>query len=490
LSSFFRRFLVPDLALILAAITVLYCLTSFNGMQQLFRDSDTGWHIRNGETVLETSTVPYTESYSFSKPSQPWFAWEWLADCIMAKAHSWDGLRGVFFLYAMVLGTVTWLWFQLLWATKTWFIVGAVSTWVMLSTTNIHWLARPHLMGWIFLLLAVLMAEHASNRIDLKYAALVFVLGCLWANIHASFFLGAGIFFLYAAEKWLRNDVGWKPLALFSFLALASSFVNPYGWHVHEHIINYLMDKELISHIGEFQSFNFHNEGAGALVVCLLLAATGISLNLIEGRWARAALCLILFIGALRSARGLPLVALIALPLALSAMCSTLEKIPFFAGIATYNRNLRSMDSGFRGWALMPIIFGILVFVGRSNLFANSAGFPEDLYPVKLSSQIQSLPADARLFSTDAMGGYLIYRFAGRRKVFFDGRSDYYGSEFLTDYLLIPATKPGWWKQWERWNFTHALVPKDSSLIEFLPLKGWRQIGKDETAILFEKGSQ
>jgi len=489
LSQTLRRWFVPDIAFILSAITMIYCMASFSGMQTLFRDTDTGWHIRNGEQVLASGAVPYTEPYSFSKPGGPWFAWEWLSDCLMAQAHLWDGMRGVFFLYLVVVGIVSWLWFQLVWTTKSLFLVGAAATWVMLTTCNIHWLARPHLFGWVFLLLAVLAAEHAPSAIDLKFLAAVAFGSVLWANMHGSFFLGIAIFLLYAAEKFVKRDSGWIALALAGTVALLASFVNPYGWHVHQHIIQYLQDKELLSRVGEFQTFNFHVEGAEALVIGMILTAAGISLNALQGNYARSVLCLLMFAGALRSARGLPLMALIGLPLALGAICRALEDIPQLRSFIKYNNNLRNTELGFRGWALMPIFIAGMFVVSRSPMFAAPAGFPKEAFPVEIAEQVETLPPDARLFSTDKFGGYMIYRFAGRRKVFFDGRSDYYGSQFMKDYLLIPDLRPGWEAQFNRWNFTHALVPKESSLGEMLTMKGWRQIGKDSTAILFEKGS-
>ena len=177
-SSSLRKWLIPDIALVLSAITMLYCLTSFGGMQQMFRDSDSGWHIRNGERVLASGQLPQADPFSFSKPGEAWFAWEWLADCTMAKAHQWDGLRGVFFLYVGVLGLVSWLWFRLLWTVNTWFIVGAASTWVMLTTSNIHWLARPHLFlssawgtGLSATVRAKLKSSSTSRNASLKSAA-------------------------------------------------------------------------------------------------------------------------------------------------------------------------------------------------------------------------------------------------------------------------------------------------------------------------------
>ncbi|WP_031499169.1 hypothetical protein [Bryobacter aggregatus] len=495
--SWVRRWFIPDIAFLLTTIILLYCLTSFNGMQMLFRDSDTGWHIRNGEVVLATAQVPHTEPYSFSKPGGAWFAWEWLADCSMAIAHQWDGLRGVYFLYLAVLGAVTWLWFQLMWTLGVWFIPTCLATWIMLTACNIHWLARPHLYGWVFLLLAALAAERGPEKLKWTHLSGVFLLGVLWANIHGSFFLGAAILYLYAGEAFLRLQARWKTLAAWATAATLGSFVNPYGWHVHEHIVRYLSDKELLSHVGEFQSFNFFVDGAEAITLGMVMVGAGIALNCMQGHWARGILCTVLFAGALRSARGIPLMALVGLPLALSAICQAIaeardlpERIAKLRdSMLQYNTNLRNFDRNFKGYALMPVVLVLLVLAGRSALFPQGAGFPVDVFPEKLAAQIAALPADARIFTSDRFGGWILYRYAGQRKVFFDGRSDYYGAKFSKDYLLLPEARPGWEPYWKQWNFTHALVPKDNALNEVLPLKGWRQIGKDDTALLYEKPS-
>ncbi len=474
---------------------MIYCLTSFGGMQSFFRDSDSGWHIRNGERVLATGQVPVTEPYSFSKPGGDWFAWEWLADLTMAKAHQWDGPRGVFFLYLAVLAVVSWLWFQLSWAAGVWFLPACVGTWIMLTTCTIHWLARPHLYGWLFLLVAVLWAEDASRKASPQWMAAVALLGVLWANMHASFFLGIAVFGLYGLEAFAKKQAHWRTLWIWSAILAAASFVNPYGWHVHAHIVQYLRNKELLSKVGEFQSFNFHIDGAEAIVLAMVLAAAGVTLNIAQGYWSRGILSLVLFVGALRSARGLPLVALVAVPLAIGALCRAFQQAQLEGRFAKmrdefvqYNLNLRKLDGQFTGLALAPIVFAALVLIGRSSLFSAPAGFQADTFPVGLSQAVSKLPAEARLYSSDKYGGYLIYRFAGERKVFFDGRSDYYGAQFLNEYLLIPEAKPGWEAQWARWNFTHALVPKDSAISLWLPVKGWKKIGEDKVALLFEKG--
>ena len=70
-----RKWLAPDLAMTFALVTLFSLFYIFGGAHTLFGDTDTGWHILNGETILSAGHLPHTDPYSFSKPDQPWIAW-------------------------------------------------------------------------------------------------------------------------------------------------------------------------------------------------------------------------------------------------------------------------------------------------------------------------------------------------------------------------------------------------------------------------------
>ena len=99
---------------------------------------------------------------------------------------------------------------------------------------------------------------------------------------------------------------------------------------------------------------------------------------------------------------------------------------------------------------------------------------------------MEKLPAGARILASDGFGGYLIYRFDGARKVFFDGRSDFYGADFLKEYLVLIAAKPGWQAVVSSYGFTHALLPKASALNAALRQAGWTTLYSDDVAALLE----
>jgi hypothetical protein len=96
------------------------------------------------------------------------------------------------------------------------------------------------------------------------------------------------------------------------------------------------------------------------------------------------------------------------------------------------------------------------------------------------------IPAGARLFAPDKYGGYLIYRSGGAIKVFFDGRSDLYGAEFLEKYSRLVQLRPGWRTYWDSFHFSHALIPQDAPLREALESAGWGRLYGDSTCALLE----
>ena len=76
---------------------------AFGGRNTLFGDTDSGWHIRNGERILLTGTLPHADPWSFSRPGQPWVAWEWGADVLMGAVDRGFGLAGIALLYGLAI---------------------------------------------------------------------------------------------------------------------------------------------------------------------------------------------------------------------------------------------------------------------------------------------------------------------------------------------------------------------------------------------------
>src|ERR1051325_8706876 len=85
---------LPSLAEVVFASVFLWVLLGGQG-PALLADGDTGWHIRTGDYILSQHRFPATDLYSFSKPGEPWFAWEWGSDVVFSLAHQVAGLKGI-----------------------------------------------------------------------------------------------------------------------------------------------------------------------------------------------------------------------------------------------------------------------------------------------------------------------------------------------------------------------------------------------------------
>jgi hypothetical protein len=97
-------------------------------------------------------------------------------------------------------------------------------------------------------------------------------------------------------------------------------------------------------------------------------------------------------------------------------------------------------------------------------------------------------PAGVRVLTSDQWADYLIYRLYPRTRVFFDGRSDFYGESVGNDYGVLLAAERGSAEVMARYGFTLALLPLDWPLGQLLERDPqWRVVYRDREAILLER---
>src|SRR5207244_7437300 len=110
--------------------------------------------------------IPHTDPFSFTRQGAPWYAWEWGSDVVVGAVHQLGGLSAVACFYALAIAVVVWLWFRLTWALGGNFLIACALAAPMLSTTNIHWLARPHVLSWIFLLVFIIYISNIQLSVS------------------------------------------------------------------------------------------------------------------------------------------------------------------------------------------------------------------------------------------------------------------------------------------------------------------------------------
>jgi hypothetical protein len=144
-----------------------------------------------------------------------------------------------------------------------------------------------------------------------------------------------------------------------------------------------------------------------------------------------------------------------------------------------------------RGATVWLPLLGVAV---AASAPAGRAGFPENRFPVRAVQQNAGwLAPDAgapRILTSDQWGDYLIYRLYPRQRVFFDGRSDFYGADLAADYGVLQAGCEGWRERMARYRFDAALLPRGwplSAALEREP--GWRRVYQDSVAAIYRRAA-
>ena len=118
--------------------------------------------------------------------------------------------------------------------------------------------------------------------------------------------------------------------------------------------------------------------------------------------------------------------------------------------------------------------------------------FPSSSFPVSaVAKNLEVLAPQGRMpriLTTDQWGDYLIYRLYPRQRVFFDGRSDFYGPALGGDYKVLQGAGPRWPEVLARYGFERALLPADWPLGSILQRDpAWQLVYRDKQAVLFAR---
>jgi hypothetical protein len=131
----------------------ILCVLVFTPLSvRLLGDAGIGWHIRTGQQILATHSVPQADPFSSTMAGKPWFAWEWLYDVVVGELEAQFSLNGVVWFTAIVIAVVFAWTFHLLIARGTQICISVALVLLALSSSTIHFLARPHVVSWLFTL--------------------------------------------------------------------------------------------------------------------------------------------------------------------------------------------------------------------------------------------------------------------------------------------------------------------------------------------------
>jgi hypothetical protein len=514
-----HAWLRPGFADLLGVFLVV--LVALIGGRRLFGDADAATHVATGSWILEHRQIPRVDPFSATRAGTAWFAHEWLADvgsALLYRACGWNGLVAA---AALLIALTHVLLFRFLVRRGDDVLVAFGAVVAAAATASSHWLARPHLLTVLFLVLfTVTLEQVVHGRWGRRALLLIPPLALLWANVHGGFLVAFGVLGCYglgvvpAFRESRPRGAGPSgagglllPLAGTFVAAGAAVLVNPWGWRLPRHLLAFFaVHGPALKATSEFAPVAVDDRAGVALLVFAGLCATGIVCGLRaavpEGSGGPApakprahalfgpfhpgtlfslALTTVMALASIRHVEVMAIFGAIIISGGLSAFLRTRVDVEARAQLAALCA--REQRSG--GALFVSALIGVWVLALGG--FLPRAGFDRSQFPVSAVSALkQDGPAPAGpVFAPDVWGGYLILEWP-QAHVFVDGRWDMYGDEFFERYADIYLARTGWSETLVSMGVTLAILPRAAPLVNAMQgSRDWVRWRADETAVVF-----
>lgn len=450
-------------------------------------DPDLFWHLRTGQLILETGSIPTNDPFSYTIPHRPWTTHEWLSEVILYAIYSLSGQEGLILFFAGIItvafGLIYWL------SPGKPYIAGLVTLLATLASA-IAWGVRPQMFS--LLLTAIILAALEGYRQGKERTLwLIPPLMVLWVNLHGGYLLGLALLGIYLGgaviSRWLQKESGpIRPLALAFVASLVATLFSPHGPAILVYPWITLTSPTMQSYIIEWQSPDFHQNQFLPFALLILLCIPSLAFS--QKRPTATELLLLLAFGyaSLRSARHIPLFALVAGPI----ISRHLEHFARSKGWTTlFSTTANRTRPGFAllNWiTLLIVILGATLKINTS--LTNNAAAQSKFFPVAAVDWMQSEGISGRIYNLYEWGGYLIWRLYPQQQVYIDGRADVYGDAFIEEYLDAYRMREGWLEPLQKYGVDLVLLDRVSPLANHLQADAaWERVYADDLAVILVK---
>lgn len=452
-----------------------------------FNDPDMWWHLKTGQIIWTTHTIPTTDLFSYTTNHHAWIPHEWLSQVLIYGAYRWGGYSGLMLWLCLFTAALLIAGYALcsLYSgnSKTAFL-GAMVIWLF-STTGLA--VRPQLIGYLLLVVELLLVYLGSTRSPRWFFWLP-PLFALWVNCHGSFFLGLLLLALFIFSSLFNFRMGslvssrWdfhrrRMLTLALLLSIGALFLNPVGVKQVLYPLNTMLHLPMnLSQVDEWKPLQLSDPRG-----LLLLGIIG---------------CIFLFLIVRRSELFWHelLILVIGTELAVNH-----QRMLFVFGIfaaPTLSRLLSTSWDGYNPDQDHPLPNAVMIMLALLIAFkafpANSSLVKQvdEGNPVKAVEFIKSHHLSGHMLNSYVYGGYLIWALP-EHPVFVDGRGDIFEwVGVLGDLSKWANLQSNPNELLDKYGIDFCLLERNSPMVRVLPLlPGWKLIYSDNASVIFVRSA-
>ena len=419
--------------------TLFFIFICFFSIVKINGEDDIYWHMQTGKYILETKSIPSEDVFGYVTQGTSWIPFEWLWDCSAYLVYNIGGFAGLYFCNIIFIVLIFLTIFSVFRKTKISIDVNILLMLLIYFGVFLRMGIKPQMAAYLFLVLEMkLLLDYKyfnGKLINLYFLIPIFL---LWANIHMSIFLGAGLLIAFYIDLLIQKFILKKDeknliriLGIF-LISTAVTLINPHGINTFLYAYSHT-NMKMLDDVYEWMSpFSVSYIGKVFNIIFILFLLVGISLIITSIR---------------RKDFFVMFVILIFSHFAVRALRFTIDYI-FVSGIlfavvyAVWFNKHKSTKQYLKYVTVILILFFMILTPGGS--LHKALGFPKEFgaklyegtFPGKMYDFMKAnniTTAGHHPFQTFEYGGYFIWNFP-KSKNFIDSRNlnDSIWNEFLT----------------------------------------------------------
>jgi len=443
----------------ISLLLILVVLTHSNTADDL----DFWWHLKQGEFIYSTHTIPARDDFSYAtyiadrianevSPAtdriQPplenktdfWVKHNikqgWLAQLLLYIIYRFLGIPGIAVFKASIFA-LAFLAAYLTMLKKGGSALASFLVIALIALISVDFnYTRPQIFSFLFFACLLYMLYDFRGGGRTIYGLPVLML--LWANFHGGFILGVIVLIVFALAETIKHLVrsrfhlpsvpglelgDLKKLLVITLLSAGASLLNPNGYA--SFLFPFYMSHSIFRVIEEYSPpmlYEYHAYWSMLILTALSIVVTGARRRLDLSDLAVSA---VVILGSLRGIRFIPFFALGAAPVLASALTSFPQWLMQTGPLSA----IVSKRPGFTRIVhlLTSFLICIVLLVTLSGDIVSGqvlrAEVRERRYPSGAEAFIRQEKLQGNIFNLYSWGGHLIWTLGPQRKTFVDGRN-------------------------------------------------------------------
>lgn len=481
-------------------LVVVFMSVIFAAASRPITDPDFYWHLKTGEYLVATKTIPKTDIFSTSKFGSEWVTHEWLSEAFMYSLFRLFGYAGLIAAFAAIITATFKLAYRRCREVAPHPFIAGFALIVGAAATMPTWGVRPQMLSMLFASIFVMVLGDYCRNVRSNAIWFLIPLTVLWVNLHAGYAMGLALIILTIAslltDALLLAETSLKQTwprvrSLCGLLVgcIGAVCLNPSGTRMYSYPFETLTSSAMMQYIQEWKSPNFHEAMFQALALLFLVTFAALALSPKRIRPGELLMVLVMALATLKSSRNVPFFALLAIPL-------LAEHSWHWVTAQRWGQRFMEAEKQETGKAIaLKIVLNVLVFliipltlvglrIGSS--VRNQSSTESENYPVAAVNFMLREKPPQPIYNEYVWGGYLIWRLYPEYRVNMDGRADVYGDALIEEFLATHDGETKWREVLQKQGIRTVLLKPDVPLASLLRQDSeWQNVFEDKGSVMF-----